>query len=135
MRLGVFVSVSIAAAVVLVACGGPTFTATLSGANEVPPVTTSATGTVTATLDGTALSLSGSFSGLSGNPTAAHIHSGDAGSNGPVIVALNVDGGTLGLTHTLTAEQVTALTEGRVYVNVHTAANAGGEIRGQLNKQ
>jgi hypothetical protein len=135
MRLGVFVSVSLAAAA-LVACGGQVFTASLSPANEVPPVTTSTgTGTATGTLDGMKLTISGSYSNLSANPTLAHVHSGDAGLNGPVVFNLSFDAGTLSGSQMLTAEQVTALNEGRLYVNVHTPNNTGGEIRGQLIKQ
>lgn len=105
----------------------------LSGANEVPPVTTSASGegTISIADDGT---VSGSVmtKGVSG--TAAHIHMGAPGKNGPVIVPLTKEGDTYKAPAgaKLTAEQMSAFKAGDLYVNVHSAANPNGEIRGQL---
>jgi hypothetical protein len=121
-----------------------TFSAVLSGAAEVPAVESIATGRVTAALDGTTLTVSGSFSGLASDfdtSIGAHIHSGARGSNGPVVfplaVALDGDrrGGSFAAeanTLTLTEEQVAALRQGLYYVNVHTETNPAGEIRGRL---
>jgi hypothetical protein len=109
------------------------FTATLDGASEVPPVETQATGSASFELgrrDGSALHYSIVVEGLSGPATAAHIHPGAAGETNPPLVTLDHE--TLRGTLELTAEQVSAITAGPVYVNVHTEANAGGEIRGQL---
>jgi|SRR5687768_1387149 len=106
---------------------------TLSGANEVPPVTTSASGggTITVGDDG---SLSGSVStnGVAG--TAAHIHVGAAGANGPVIVPMTKEGDSYNLPAgaKLTEAQMASFKAGDLYVNVHSAANPNGEIRGQL---
>jgi hypothetical protein len=117
------------------------FTAQLSGINEVPPVTTTAsglatfvvnfaTGVTTYTLDATDLI----------SPTAAHIHVGAAGVNGGVIHWLYHSTG-VNAPATLPATGVITLTQGQIelmlqeglYVNVHTPANPGGEIRGQIN--
>jgi cysteine-rich repeat protein len=112
--------------------GNREFVATLTGAAEVPPVVTAATGTAAMTLnpDGT-LTYDVTTSGLVG--TMAHIHVGAVGVDGPVVLAL--DGGPTvwsGTTAPLTLEQRSQLAAGRLYVNVHTAANVDGEIRGQL---
>jgi len=105
----------------------------LSGANEVPPVTTAASGggTITVGDDG---SVSGSVSTTGVAGTAAHIHEGAAGKNGPVIVPLTKEGDTYKVPASakLTEAQMASFKAGNLYVNVHSAANPGGEIRGQL---
>ena len=106
----------------------------LSGAQEVPPVTTSATGMamIAVAADGT-VSGSAKTSGVVG--TMAHIHMGAAGTNGGVIVPLTkMDDNTWGVPAgaKLTPEQMAAYKAGNLYVNVHSAANKGGELRGQL---
>ena len=105
----------------------------LSGANEVPPVTTSAagSGTITVADDG---SVSGSVSSTGVAGTAAHIHEGEAGANGPVIVPLTKDGDTYKVPAgaKLTSAQLASFKAGNLYVNVHSAANPNGEIRTQL---
>ncbi len=106
---------------------------TLSGANEVPPVTTSATGdgTISIADDG---AVSGSVSTKGIQSTAAHIHTGAAGKNGPVIVPFTKEGDTYKAPAgaKLNADQMKAFQAGELYFNVHSAANPGGEIRGQL---
>jgi predicted lipoprotein with Yx(FWY)xxD motif len=116
-----------------------TFEATLNGANEVPAVTGGGMGSVTATLSGLTLTLSGSYMYLSGPATMAHIHGPAAiTATGGVLFPITYSNegeagsGKLSATLTLTAEQVTQLKDGLYYVNVHTAANTKGEIRGQL---
>ncbi len=119
------------------------FEVTLSGDNQVPPVTTSAVGSATVSLEDDTMTVSGDFSGLSspvveiaGSP--AHIHLGAAGENGDVIFPLNVsvdDGETSGifsLSTTLTPDQIDAFNAGEFYINLHTELNQGGEIRGQI---
>ena len=105
----------------------------LSGANEVPPVTTSATGdgTITVADDG-AVSGSVTTKGIQG--TAAHIHAGAAGKNGPVVVPFTKDGDTYKAAAgaKLNPDQMKAFKAGELYFNVHSAANPNGEIRGQL---
>ena len=106
---------------------------TLSGANEVPPVTTSAAGSGTITVaDDGAVSGSVSATGVAG--TAAHIHEGAAGSNGPVAIPLTKEGDTYKVPPgaKLNPAQMTAFKAGNLYVNVHSTANPNGEIRGQL---
>jgi hypothetical protein len=105
----------------------------LSGANEVPPVTTTASGegTISIADDG---AVSGSVTTKGVNGTAAHIHMAGAGKNGPVIVPLTKEGDTYKAAAgaKLTADQMSAFKAGDLYVNVHSAANPNGEIRGQL---
>ncbi len=106
---------------------------TLSGQNEVPPVTTSATGQGSFSVaDDGAVSGSVTTKGIQG--TAAHIHMGAAGKNGGVIVPLTKDGDTYKTPAgaKLDADQMKAFKAGDLYVNVHSAAHPGGEIRGQL---
>jgi predicted small secreted protein len=108
---------------------------TLSGTQEVPPVKTSASGSGTITV-GSDKSVSGSVTTSGVNGTAAHIHTGAAGQNGPVAVPLTkgADGNTWSVPGgaKLTDAQYDAYKAGNLYVNVHSAANKGGEIRGQL---
>jgi hypothetical protein len=106
----------------------------LSGDQEVPPVATSARGNaqITVAADG---SVSGSIKTTGVDGTMAHIHIGAAGKNGPVIVPMNktADGvWSIAPGAKLTAEQLKAYQAGELYVNVHSAANKGGEIRAQL---
>jgi len=108
--------------------------AELSGAQEVPPVATSATGSGTITIDADK-GVSGTVTTTGIAATAAHIHEAPAGKNGPVIVPLaktsdNVWAVPAGAK--LTDAQYESFKAGNLYVNVHSAANKGGEIRGQL---
>src|SRR4029079_4206986 len=109
--------------------------AELSGAQEVPPTTSQGKGNADITFDTASKKLSWTvnYSGLSGPPTAAHFHGpAEAGKNAGVAVPIphqatsRVTG-----SHTLTDAQASDLLAGRYYVNVHTAASPGGEIRGQ----
>jgi len=105
----------------------------LSGAEEVPPVTTSGSGSGSFRVaeDGT---VTGSVTTKGVPGTMAHIHMGAKGQNGPVIVPLSKDGDTYSVPsgRKLTAAQLEAFKKGNLYVNVHTAKNKGGEVRGQL---
>ena len=108
---------------------------TLSGANEVPPVTTTAAGSGTIMV-GMDMSVSGGVTTTGIAATAAHIHEAAAGKNGPVIVPMtkNGDNGwTIAAGAKLTEAQMASLKAGNLYVNVHSAANPGGELRGQLS--
>jgi len=109
-------------------------TVTLSGSQEVPPVTTSATGSgkITVAAD---QSISGSIKTTGIKGTAAHIHMAAPGANGPVIVPLTKDGDdgwAVGPGAKLQDAHYQAFKDGNLYVNVHTDANKGGEIRGQI---
>jgi hypothetical protein len=107
---------------------------TLSGANEVPPVSSSAAGSGNvAVKDDGSVTAKVTVTGMTA--TAAHIHMGAAGSNGPVIVpftktADNTFEAAAGAK--MTPEQLAAYKAGNTYVNVHSAANPGGEVRAQL---
>ncbi len=118
-----------------------TFEATLSGSNEVPSITSPASGTITATLTGNDLVIEGEFEGLVGDFAASHIHLGMAGEAGgvlfPLTVVTNVDnkGGTIlgaSNTFTLSSGQIDTLNARGFYVNVHSSEHGGGELRGQL---
>ena len=107
---------------------------TLDGASEVPAVTTSATGNATVDIKSDrSVTVLVTVSGMTA--TASHIHEGAAGTNGPVIVPFVKTGD-----NTFAAAEGAKLTEaqyesykaGKLYVNVHSAKNPGGEIRGQL---
>lgn len=106
----------------------------LSGAQEIPPVTTSATGTGTVNV-GADRSLSGGVTVSGLEVTAAHIHDAGPGKNGPIVVPLtkvsdtvwNVPPGTK-----LTDAQYESYKAGNLYFNIHSAAHKAGEIRGQI---
>lgn len=115
------------------------FHATMNGAQEVPPKQTQGTGEALATLDTTSkqLSYTVTWEGLSGPATAAHFHGPAApGANAGVLVPIGGKSPTSPVhgSATLTDAQVQDLEAGKVYVNVHTAANPGGEIRGQMTR-
>ena len=123
---------------VLVGTGGVAFAGdvkvSLTGGEEVPPVTTSASGSGTITI-GDDHSVSGSVTTAGIVATAAHIHMAAAGQNGPVIVPLTKTGDTgwaVPAGAKLTDPQYEAFKAGNLYVNVHSGAHPGGEIRGQL---
>lgn len=105
----------------------------LSGAEEVPPVSTTASGSGSFRLadDG---ALSGSVTTKNVAGTAAHIHFGAKGKNGPVIVPLDKNGDTYSVPagRKITEAQVKAFKAGELYVNVHSARHKGGEVRAQI---
>jgi hypothetical protein len=113
-----------------------TMSAHLSGSSEAPAVTTRGSGTVAADLNGknNVLTWSITYVGLSGPATAGHFHGpAIAGETAHVVVPIT---GSLvspinGVTN-LTAAEVNELLAGHWYVNLHTSANPGGEIRGQI---
>jgi hypothetical protein len=124
----------------------------LTGAGEVPPVTTDAAGMVALRVTEGSIEFSLQVDPLPASAvTAAHIHAGAAGVNGPIIFTLynsasqgafaGKAGGTLTASNLTAqpaagvasfADAVDAILSGGAYVNVHTTANTGGEIRGQL---
>jgi hypothetical protein len=117
------------------------FTAWMSGLMERPtPLVNNATGSGIFSLEGNTLIFNVKYSGLSGTATAAHIHgSSTAGQAAGVIINLApFNGGSFGTNGTLsgrvtvTPAQRAMIISGLTYVNVHTALNSGGEVRGHL---
>ena len=110
---------------------------TLSGGAEVPPVTGSGSGTASVNLDTATkqITYNVTYTGLSGPAAAAHIHCGAAaGANSGVAVPFAKADSPITGSATLTDAQMADLQGGKCYVNVHTAANKGGEVRAQLTK-
>ncbi len=114
------------------------FHTTMNGASEVPAKTTDGKGTVDATLDTATkvLTYTVTFSGLSGPATIGHFHGpADAGANAGVMIPFpSPVTSPINAKVTMTDAQMAELMAGKVYANVHTAANPGGEIRGQMMK-
>ena len=113
------------------------FKADLKANEEVPPNDSKATGTVTATYDTASKKLTwkGNYSGLTGPATMAHFHGpAEPGKNAGVAVPITPSASPFENSANLTDAQAADLMAGRWYVNVHTAAHPGGEIRGQLVK-
>jgi len=148
MRLRVLVP-ALALAVALVAAVGASartqattiqIRTVMNAAQEVPSPTgavSSAGGTFSATVTksdtGASISWQMSFTGLTGDAIAAHIHTGAVGTPGPVVLALCGPCSTPASgTGTVPQAVLDAIQAGTAYVNVHTVTNKGGEIRGQL---
>ena len=132
-----------AAVAVLLALAAPSladtvaFKAKLSAASEVPPNDSKASGAVTASYDTASkvLTWKGNYSGLTGDAIAAHFHGpAEVGKNAGVAVPIKPLAPAFEGSATLTDGQAADLMAGRWYVNVHTEANKGGELRGQLEK-
>jgi hypothetical protein len=150
LRETAWLVVPLSMAGLLVACGGgggsdnssstttTTKTATLTGEQEVPPVSSGAIGSGTLSLNRASGALSGSVKLDGVTATVAHIHEGAVGANGGVVVALtettpgtwSVPSGTI-----LTASQIASFDAGRLYFNAHSATNGTGEIRGQIGRE
>ena len=123
------------------------FTADLTGGAQVPPITVDGTGTATVTIadDERSVSWDVSYSGLTGDAAAGHIHFGAADAAGPVMIPFATvsntgSKGTFASGDFATGDGLPAdwagvlkaIRDGDAYVNIHTAANKAGEIRGQL---
>src|SRR4030088_417767 len=125
-----------------IAFAGPAFAekmkVTLDGKSEVPANTSAGTGTADVDYDAATKKLTWkvTYSGLSGPATAAHFHGpAEAGKNAGVAVAIpNATSSPAEGSATLTDAKPADLTAGKYYINVHTAANPAGEIRGQVTK-
>ena len=106
----------------------------LTGATQVPPVTTSASGNAMVDIKADR-SVSATVTVTGMTATASHIHEAAAGANGPVIVPFTKTGDNTFASAPgakLTEAQYAAYKAGNLYVNVHSAKNPGGEVRGQL---
>ncbi len=120
----------------LVPVGIP-FDAMLNGMQEVPSVTTNGMGTASfvATWDMDSVRYDVVVDGLSGTIDAAHLHNGALGASGPVVINLSsgINGNRIsGWITGVTEADVMEMLEGNLYINVHTAMNPSGEIRGQV---
>jgi hypothetical protein len=125
----------------------PAYTAQMTGAQETPANNAKGTGTANFTIDGTKLHYTVAVRGLSGAPTAAHIHVGAAGMAGPPVYSFAIKAGS-GMSGTISEGTVDLtkdasagvsgdslkklLNNGNAYVNVHTKNFPNGEIRGQV---
>ena len=116
-----------------------TFTADLKPSSEVPANDTKGSGMLNATYDTASkkLTYTATYKDLSGPATAAHFHGpADPKTNAAVVVPVKeMTPGTLKGEATLTDAQAADLQAGKWYFNIHTAANKGGEIRGQVTKK
>jgi hypothetical protein len=153
-----FIGIMSASVMTLVACGGDsptasgsaTYVAALSGARELPAVQTTASGTATFLRTGAAVQYTVSASGFATPLTVGHICIGAAGVIGSVIVPFVILGqsgtvasGSIDLSQPVTQGNITIsgdslrslFDRGTAYVNLHTAAWPGGEIRGQIVRQ
>jgi Cu/Zn superoxide dismutase len=117
------------------------FSATLNGDSQVPPVSSPGSGTGTVLLNATEdqILVDVSFSGLTSNANAAHIHGPAApGSNAGVLFDFSsvtpaaTSGSISGQIFSISATQVAQLKAGQFYFNIHTENFGGGEIRGQI---
>lgn len=110
-----------------------TYTADLTPAAVVPPTESSGSGSADITLDPEAMTVSwtATVDGLTGDPTAAHIH-GPAAPGENAAPMVDMSGNLMEGSAEVTEEQVSALQDGMAYVNVHTAEYPDGEIRGQV---
>jgi hypothetical protein len=139
MNKAVFATLALGAAVAFAApASAEKLKAVLDGKSEVPANSSSATGTADLDYDAATKKLSWkvSYSGLSGPATAAHFHGpAETGKNAGVAVPIpGIASSPAEGSATLTDAQAADLLAGKLYVNIHTAANPGGEIRGQVTK-
>lgn len=114
-----------------------TYRAALNGGSEVPATASHGEGEVTATFDPATkrLSWSGRYSGLTGPVTAAHFHGpAKVGENAGVLVPVTAASSPFTGEATLDDAKAADLAAGKLYFNLHTAANPKGEIRGQLER-
>jgi hypothetical protein len=107
---------------------------TLTGSNEVPPVTSPASGSGTVSVNSDRM-VTARITVTGMTATAAHIHQGAPGASGPVIVPFVKEGENTFVAAPgakMTEEQYRKYKDGETYVNVHSAKNPAGEVRGQL---
>lgn len=131
------------ATIACVAVSGPAFAekismkANLTSAAEVPSNTSPGKGTADVTFDTASkmLTWKTTYSGLTGPATMAHFHGpAEPGKNAPVVIPFKDAASGAEGSATLTDTQAADLMAGKLYINVHTEANKGGEIRGQVTK-
>ncbi|MBV9985543.1 CHRD domain-containing protein [Bradyrhizobium sp.] len=111
--------------------------ADMKGSNEVPPNTSPGSGTAEATFDTDSklLTWTVTYSNLTGPVMGAHFHGPvEAGKNAGIVLPFKTVESPIQGSATLTDNQATDLLAGKWYANIHTAANPGGELRGQMMK-
>ena len=110
----------------------------LKGSNEAPPNTSPASGQATATLDTETKTLKWTvtYADLTGPAVGAHFHGpSEAGKNAGIVLPFKSAQSPIEGTAILSDTQIADLLAGKWYANVHTAANPGGELRGQMMRQ
>ena len=110
-------------------------TATVNGAQQVPVTPSTATGTFTGTYTSADKKLVYTVTYQGITPSIAHIHTGAPGTSGSVAIPFSNLTSPITGTATLTPEQAENLLNGRMYVNLHSSAYSGGEIRGDIKKK
>lgn len=114
-----------------------TLKADLKGADEVPPNASPASGKAEATFDTNTrlLSWTLTFTDLTGPAVGAHFHGpSEPGKNAGIVLPFKAGESPIHGTATITENQAADLLAGKWYANIHTAANPGGELRGQMTK-
>ena len=114
-----------------------TLASTLSGDQELPPTLTGALGAGSLSLESPTRLLSGSFTVNGMAATAGHVHLGNTGANGAIIVPMTASGTgtfTVPTGTVLTEAQATAFADGGLYFNAHSTDNPTGEVRGQIGR-
>jgi hypothetical protein len=142
MKLVSLLSLAVAACALAAPASAETvrLRADLAARNEVPANTSAGRGNLQATLDTATRVLSWrlEYEGLTGPSTMMHFHGpAEAGTNAGVVVPIPsspADSSIVGGDATLTPEQMADLLAGKWYANIHTQANPGGEIRGQVTR-
>ena len=115
-----------------------TLSSAMSGDQELPPTITGALGAGSLTLESPTRLLSGSFTVNGMSATAGHVHLGNTGANGAIIVPMTASGTgtfTVPASTVLTEQQATAFANGGLYFNAHSVENPGGEVRGQIGRE
>lgn len=139
MKITLLTTVALLALAPAAFAASETFTADLKSSSEVPANNSKGSGTLTATYDTASkkLTYTATYKDLTGPATMAHFHGpADAKTNAsPVVPVKEMTPGTLKGEATLTDAQAADLEAGKWYFNIHTAANKGGEIRGQVMKK
>lgn len=137
LKAGMAFLVLIAAGATPVYASDISFQATLKGSDETPPTMSKGTGEAKLTYDTANHELSWdiAYSGLSGPAIMAHFHGpADPGKSADVAVPITVSASPIKGSAKLTDAQASELMSGKLYVNIHTAENKAGEIRGQVMK-
>lgn len=140
-RLGIITLSVVAVLLVGTACKSAltpsTFEVTLSGANEVPPNASTAFGSANVTVAGNRIAIDGAWDGFDIVDPGVHVHGpASAGANAGILfeLAYDNDARTFEGTFTMNADQMSYFLAGELYLNLHSAAYPGGEIRGQIEQ-